>query len=37
MHNFKQLNVWQKAIDYTVEIYKLSKEFPDEEKYGITS
>ena len=37
MHNFKQLNVWQKAIDCTVEIYKLSKEFPDEEKYGITS
>lgn len=37
MHNFKNLNVWQKAIDYTVEIYKLSKQFPDEEKYGITS
>jgi len=37
MHNFKQLNVWQKAIDYTVQIYKLSKEFPDEEEYGITS
>ncbi len=29
--------VWQKAIDLTVCIYKLTQQFPREEIYGLTS
>lgn len=34
---YEQLNVWQKAMDLTVEIYGLTKHFPKEELYGITN
>ncbi|MBQ1196041.1 MAG: four helix bundle protein [Clostridia bacterium] len=34
---YEQLNVWQKAMDLTVEIYSLTKHFPREELYGITN
>ena len=37
MHNFKELKVWQKSIDMTVEIYKLTENFPNEEKFGLIS
>jgi four helix bundle protein len=36
-HNFRKLKVYQKAIEFAVEIYKLSKTFPGEELYGLTS
>lgn len=36
-HNFRNLKIYQRAIDFTVEIYKLSKTFPKEELYGLTS
>ena len=36
MHNYKKLIVWQKAVDLAVEIYSLTKNFPDEEKFGMT-
>ncbi len=36
MHNYKKLIVWQKAVDLSVNIYDLTKKFPDEEKFGIT-
>jgi four helix bundle protein len=31
------LTVWQRAIDLTVCIYRLTKEFPKEEIYGLVS
>lgn len=31
------LEVWKKAIDFVTEIYKITKEFPKEEIYGLTS
>jgi four helix bundle protein len=34
---YEQLNVWQKAMDLTVEIYGLTKHFSKEELYGITN
>ena len=34
---YEQLNVWQKAMDLTVEIYGITKHFPREELYGITN
>ena len=35
--DFKELKVWQKAIDLTVAIYSITKQFPPEEKFGICS
>ena len=37
MHNFKNLTVWQRSIDLTAEIYSITKCFPPDEKYGLTS
>ena len=37
MHNFKELKVWQKAIDLAVDIYRTLAFFPNEEKYGLVS
>lgn len=32
----KRLDVWNKSIDLTVDIYKLSETFPRTEVYGLT-
>ena len=32
----KRLDVWNKSIDLTVDIYKLSETFPRAEVYGLT-
>ncbi len=37
MHNFKELKSWQKAIDFCLDIYKLTGQFPNEERFGLTS
>ncbi len=37
MHNFRKLKIYQKAIDFTVEIYKLTKSFPKDELFGLTN
>ncbi len=37
IHNFKELLVWQKAMDLVQFTYKLTELFPKEEKYGLTS
>lgn len=34
---FKSLVVWQKAYQFTLDIYKLTSKFPKEELYGLTS
>lgn len=36
-HNFKELIVWQKARVLAVDVYKVVKNFPAEEKYALTS
>jgi len=36
-HNFKNLKVWQKAVELAALIYEVTKSFPTEEKFGITS
>lgn len=33
----KNLKVWQKAIDFVIDVYRVTKQFPEEEKYGIIS
>ena len=35
--SYRELLVWQKGIQLTVLIYKLSKQFPREETYGLSS
>ena len=35
--SFRDLQVWQKSILLSVSIYQLSKGFPREELYGLTS
>jgi len=35
--SFRELLVWQRAIALTLEIYKLTKAFPKEEMFGLTS
>jgi four helix bundle protein len=34
---FEKLIVWQKSIDLAVDIYKITVEFPNHEKYGMKS
>jgi four helix bundle protein len=37
MHNYKELNVWEKSIRLTVEIYIISKSYPIDERFGLIS
>jgi four helix bundle protein len=37
MKDYNKLEIWQRAMDYAVEIYKLSACLPPEEKYGLAS
>ena len=36
-HSFRELVVWQKAMQLTIAIYRLTGGFPREEIFGITS
>jgi four helix bundle protein len=35
--SFRELIVWQRAMELTVAIYRLSRDFPSEERFGLTS
>jgi four helix bundle protein len=37
VQSFRDLAVWQKSIQMAVAVYRLTKEFPREELYGLTS
>jgi four helix bundle protein len=37
MHNFKQLKVWQEAVALATDVYKLTTQFPAEERFGLQS
>lgn len=37
MKNFKDLVVWQKAHQMALEVYVHSRNFPQEERFGLTS
>lgn len=37
MNKFKELKVWQKAIQLVTKIYSQTLNFPKEEMYGIVS
>ena len=37
MFGFEKLEVWQKAIEYADCIYDVTRQFPDDERFGLTS
>lgn len=37
IHNFKQLRIWQKGIEIVTDVYKLTRKFPKDELYGLTT
>jgi len=36
-HNFKELKIWQRGVDLAVDVYLKTKDFPENEKFGLTS
>jgi len=37
MQNYKDLKVWEKAHQFTLEVYEVTKTFPKEEVYSLTN
>ena len=37
MRDFKQLQVWQKAHRFVLEVYRHTKSFPADERYGLVA
>jgi four helix bundle protein len=37
IHSYKDLIVWQRAMELVISVYKLTENFPKDEVYGLTS
>ena len=37
LRSYKDLELWKKSMDLVVDIYKLTKDFPSQEKFGLIS
>ena len=37
MDNYKELKVWQRAVELVEKVYKISRTFPKEERFGLVS
>jgi four helix bundle protein len=37
MRNFQKLEVWRRAHEFTLKIYRQTASFPNQERYGLTS
>ncbi len=37
MHNFKELKIWQKAVDLATDVYTLTSNYPEGEKFNLVS
>ncbi|MCD6353071.1 MAG: four helix bundle protein [Proteobacteria bacterium] len=37
LKNYKELKVWQKSCRLCLKIYRITKGFPEEERYGLAS
>jgi len=35
--NYKELKIWQRSVDFCTQIYIVSKQFPESEKFGLTN
>ena len=37
MRPHEKLDVWKRAVDFVVEVYRATEDFPREERFGLTS
>lgn len=37
MFGFEKLDVWQKAVEYADNVYEMTRSFPAEQRFGLTS
>lgn len=37
LKNYQELNVWKKSYELCLKIYLITKDFPEEERYGLTA
>lgn len=37
MRSHHKLDAWRKSVDFVIEVYKMTDQFPKEEKFGLTS
>ena len=37
VHSYRELLAWQEAMDFAAEVYRVTRRFPKEELYGVTS
>jgi four helix bundle protein len=37
VQSYRELIAWQKAMDFTAEVYRITQTFPKQELYGVTS
>ncbi len=36
MRDFRKLNVWEKAHHFALQVYRITKNFPSDERFGLT-
>lgn len=37
MHNYRDLKVWQRAMAFTIVVYRDTRDWPADERFGLTS
>ena len=37
MQDHRKMRIWQRAQEWCVQVYLLTADFPEEERYGLTS
>lgn len=37
LKSYRELEVWQRSMDLVVDVYRLTRAFPGDERYGLTS
>lgn len=37
MHNFRNLDIWKDSMELTTKVYKLTADFPPNERFNLTS
>ncbi|MCF3111842.1 four helix bundle protein [Niabella sp. CC-SYL272] len=35
MHNFRELRIWRRSMDFVERVYEISESFPNDERYGL--
>ena len=37
VQDYHELEIWQRAMTYAVEVYRFSSQLPDDERYNLTA